>query len=175
MCVQRLPLSVFHHQVYILWRVYRLVELDNVAVVELAEDSDLADGLLLALGFFELGTVVLLNSDSLTGRPMDALFNDSVSATANLFAKVICVEITAIRRCKIFAIQEVRCRTTEAIGAVIGGATELVLLHRMALVLVMLIGSPVIEECKTSMLLMMLLKKLLVPESLPVLFEFSCE
>ena len=175
MCVQRLPLSVLHHQVYILWRVYRLVKLDNVAVVELAEDSDLADGLLLALGFFELGAVVLLNSDSLTSRPMDALLYDSVSATANLFAKVISVEIAAVWRREIFSIQEVRSRATEAIGAVIGGSTELVLLHRMALVLVMLIGSPVIEERKTSMLLMMLLKKLLVAESLPVLFEFSCE
>ena len=73
-------------------------------MVELAEDSDLANGLLLALGFFELGAVVLLNSDSLTSRPMDALLNDSVSATANLFAKVICVEIAAVWRREIFAI-----------------------------------------------------------------------
>ena len=144
-------------------------------MVELAEDSDLTDGLLLALGFLKFGAVVLLNSDSLTSWPMDTLFNDSVSATTNLFAKVISVEIATVWRRKIFSIQEVRCRTTKAIGAVVGGSTELVLLHRMALVLVILIGGSVIEERKTSMLLVMLLKNLLVAESLPVLFEFSCE
>lgn len=36
MRMQRLSLSVLHHQVYVLWRVYGLVELNYIAVVKLA-------------------------------------------------------------------------------------------------------------------------------------------
>ena len=173
--VKRLSLRVLHDQVDVLGCVDRLVELDHVAVVELAEDADLADRLLLSLRFFELGTVVLLDRDPLTSRSMNALLHHCVCATANLLAKVIGVEIAAVRRCKIFSEQEVRRGATEATRAVVGCATELVVLHRMPFMLVMVISGPVIEKGEPTMLLMMLLQELLIAESLPVLLEFAGE
>jgi len=89
MRVQALSFGELHDQVYELWRVDGLVELDDVGVGQTAQNPDLSDGLFFAMRLLELASVVLLDRNSLTGGLVHTLFDYCVGTAANLLAEVV--------------------------------------------------------------------------------------
>ena len=150
-------------------RINRLIQLDDILMVQLAQNADLPYRLLLPLSLLQLRAVVLLNSDALSARPMNALLDHCVGTVADLLAEVVDVEIGAVGRSEVLSYQQVR-----GAEAVVGRASELVITHGVVvLVLGVIARRSVVEEGESAMLLLVLRQQLLVPECLPILFELA--
>lgn len=67
-------------------------------MVELAKDSDLTDGLLLARRFYKLAPIVLFDGNTFTSRFMNALFDNSIGSFTNLLAEMVSIEVRTILR-----------------------------------------------------------------------------
>ena len=95
--MQGLTLRIFHHQVDELGCVDRFVQLYHPVVVQSTQDSDLSDGLFLALRVLQLGPIVLLNGHFLATGLIDALFDHCVGPMPNLLAKVVHIQVITVR------------------------------------------------------------------------------
>ena len=104
--MQTLTLRILHHQIDELRSVNRLMQLNNVRMGEPAQNANLSDGLLLALGLLQLGSIVLLNGHLLTTGLVYALLDDSVGSVTDLLPEVVHVQITAVWRCKLVRVHE---------------------------------------------------------------------
>ena len=98
---------------------------------------------------------------------MDALFDDSVSAVSDLLTQVIHIDIIAVRSGKFLRLDHpLRSRLVE-------GSTEDSFTDAYLLLSSMI--HPTVEEGESLIHIILLVLKLLIPESLPILLELSSE
>ena len=98
---------------------------------------------------------------------MDALFDDCVSAVSDLLTQVIHIDIIAVRSGKFLRLgHPLRSRLVE-------GSTEDSFTDSHLLLSSMI--HPTVEEGESLIHIILLVLKLLIPESLPILLELSSE
>ena len=144
-------------------------------MVELAKDSDLADGLFLACWFCKLTPIVLFDGNTFTSRFMNALLDNSIGSFTNWLAKMVSIEVrTILRRELLEYVILVHHKTRRADALmVVRSATDV----STSLCPTKMI-EPIIEKSKCVLLLLLMLlmlKSLLFLKRLSVFFELSRE
>ena len=71
-------------------------------MVQSGQDANFSDRLLFSLWFVKFAPILLLDGDAFTAWPMDALFDYGVGPVTNLLAKMIRVQLTAVRSRELF-------------------------------------------------------------------------
>ena len=144
-------------------------------MVELAKDSDLADGLFLACWFCKLASIVLFDGNTFTSWFMNALLDNSIGSFTNWLAKMVSIEVRTILRRELLdyvILVHHKTRGADALMVVRSATDVFTSLCPTKMI------EPIIEESKCVLLLLLMLlmlKSLLFLNRLSVFFELSRE